>query len=539
MNALAWFLGALLALPPAVRCGAPMPKPGTYPGRPEGFRKPGPSYRVEARPMDSLRYVLGELDCLQEDYDSALGIHLSIPLPSSGIFRDSMLAQRARIFDRIWPASALSEREAAASRPSLDWEISSGHSRSFSKSGPDFPYGQEGTGFRTQAWSMDTQAGLTWPLSLHERNGSLTAQARLSPSRTSPDLDLELRAKAYDVIWENLSLAGGANLRKSAGLMQPATFSFSSSRYWPFEKGSLSVDAQLDGEWKQRAAFNLSSSRYWPSEKGSLSVQAHAGGDWQNHGGFQGGNAGMGFTRSTYLAGESSFDFSLNGAIQSRKPETQGLAAPVLYVDDIARIRPTHFQGPEFRDTLSQDAPSPYELYILHAGEQSLSLRAPQTSFSATPSFAFGFPLFAGWQAQAGTHYGMDLYPEYAWDEAPGPDGLEPFSGDFRGLALNRADGRRYAVVLVEGEGEGEALGEYYGARPLEHRKARRWDQKAGLDFNLSRYFGGQFLTLGASAEFGWSNLPCTAPASSTPWQWNANFTWSRAWDLPSKASPK
>lgn len=150
----------------------------------------------------------------------------------------------------------------------------------------------------------------------------------------------------------------------------------------------------------------------------------------------------------------------------------------MLYVDNVARIRPTHFQGPEFRDTLSKEDPSPDELYALHSGVQSLSLRAPQTSFSAPPAIAYGFSLFERWQARAATHYGIDLYPEYAWDEAPGPVGLEPFSGDFNGLALNRADGRRYAVVLIEEE---EGLGEYYGSRPLERQKARRVDQKAGM----------------------------------------------------------
>ncbi|MEO6098198.1 MAG: hypothetical protein ABIW76_22035 [Fibrobacteria bacterium] len=484
-------------MPSMALYGAPTPKPGIYRDRLEVFRKSLRSYQVETRRVDSLQYVLGELDYLREAYDSALGIHLSIPLPASGNFRDSVLAQRARIFDRIWPTTVLSEEE-AFSRPTLEWEIGSGHFRGFYQAGPVFPYGQDGMGFSTRAWLFHTQACLTWPLSLHGQKGSFAAQARLSPSQTSPDHDLVLRANAFDVFRKNLSLAGSAGLRKVAGQ-------------------------------EYLASFSLSSSRFWPSEMGSISIQAYVGGDWQKHGGMMNGNAGMGFIRSTYLAGESYLDFSLDGAILSRSAVTDGFQAQELYVDNVAGIRPTHFQGPEFRDTLSKDDPSPYELYVLHTGAQSLSLRAPQTFFSATSALGYGFSLFAGWQARAETHYGIDLYPEYAWDEAPGPVGLEPFSGDFNGLALNRADGRRYAVVLID---EQEGLGEYYGSSPLEHRKMRRLDQKAGLDFSLSRFFGGQFLTLGTSAEFGWSNLPRTAPAFSTPWQWNVNCAWSRTWGL-------
>jgi hypothetical protein len=500
MDALHWSLGILLALACMARSGAPAPKPGILRDRQEAFRKPMRTSRIEARPVDSLHYILGELDYLKEAYDSALGFHLSIPLPASGAFRDSVLAQRTRIFDRIWRATALSgEEEAAARGPALEWEIGSGHSRGFHQAGPVFPYGDDGAEFHTRYWLLNTRAGLSWPLSIRGQEGSLVAQARLSPSRTSPDYDLGLQAYAFDVLRENHSLTGSAGLSKSAG-----------SEYL--------------------ASFSLSSSRLWPSDNGSLYVHAGMGGEWGKNGGRESGNAWIGLTREAYLESESSLSFSLDGALQSRKAEADLFRIPVLYVDNVAGTRPTHFQGADFRDSLPKDGQSAYELYVLHAGERPLSLRAPQTSVSITPSFAYDFSLSAGWQARAGAYYGIDLYPEYAWDEAPAPDSLDPFSGDFTGLALNRADGRQYAAVLVEEEG---GVGEYYGSRPLEHRKARRFDQRAGLDFSLSRFFRGQFLTLGASAGFGWSNLPRTAPSLSVPWQWNVTCAWSRTWDLP------
>jgi hypothetical protein len=238
----------------------------------------------------------------------------------------------------------------------------------------------------------------------------------------------------------------------------------------------------------------------------------------------------LGITREAYLAGENSIAFSLDGAVQRMDARADWLPAPVLYVDDIARNRPTHFRGPDFRDSLPKDSADTYWIYASHAGETPLILHAARTCFSTTASITHGMSLPAGWSAYAVARYGMDLYPEFAWDQVPGPESLDPASGDFNGLVLNRADGRHYAAVLVD---YGSGVGEFYGTVPLQRRKARRVDQRADLDVSLIRYFRGQALSLGASARWAWSNLPRTSPVESWPWQWGVSLGWSRTWELP------
>ena len=98
---------------------------------------------------------------------------------------------------------------------------------------------------------------------------------------------------------------------------------------------------------------------------------------------------------------------------------------------------------------------------------------------------------------------------------------------DLVGLAYNRADGRHYAMVLEEENG---VLQESYGTVPLQQRKAKRLDQRAGLEFSLSRALPhGYTLALDASADFGWSNLPDTSPIESQPWQFGLTFNLSRS----------
>lgn len=431
----------------------------------------------------------------------ALGNHLSITLPDNGAFRDSLLAQRSRIFDGLWPMSQASEAaEPGAMGPTLEWGIGSGHSRAFHRSGPVFPYGTDEAGYQTRSWLLNSQARFTRPFSLRGQHGSLGAYAHLSPARTSPDYELAMQADLLDVFAENLSVSGSAGIRKITGSGYVSCLSLASSRLWPFEKGSLSVYGGYGGEWE--GTGRSASGNFW-----------------------------SGITREVYLAGENTLAFSLEGTVQRWDAQADRLEAPVLYVDDVAKASPTHFRSPDFRDTLPKADGAGFLRDAMHAAARPLSLQAPQTYFSISPSLTCGFTLPAGWQAYAGVHYGVDLYPEYAWDHVPGPDSLEPFYGDFNGLALNRADGHLYAAVLVH---EGGGVGEYYGSEPLEHRAQRRMDQRAGADFNLVRYLpDGNTLALGLAGELAWSNLPGSAPAESQPWQWGVTCSWNRSWGWP------
>jgi hypothetical protein len=104
---------------------------------------------------------------------------------------------------------------------------------------------------------------------------------------------------------------------------------------------------------------------------------------------------------------------------------------------------------------------------------------------------------------------------------------LDPYSWDLIGLAYNKADGRSYAAVLVAKEGR---YREYFGSAPLEHHKARRLDQRAGLGINVGKdpphgYSAG----VQASAACQWSNLGATAPVDLRPWQWGLALTLGRS----------
>jgi hypothetical protein len=121
----------------------------------------------------------------------------------------------------------------------------------------------------------------------------------------------------------------------------------------------------------------------------------------------------------------------------------------------------------------------------------------------------------------------VDLYPSYAWDRVPLPDSLYIGSGDLVGIALNRADGHHYAAVLAGNE---EGFEEHYGTQPLERHRMRRWDQTVGIDFSLSRTLpNGYAFYAETTTDFGWSNLPATAPGDSQPWQWGLNFNVSHS----------
>jgi hypothetical protein len=152
---------------------------------------------------------------------------------------------------------------------------------------------------------------------------------------------------------------------------------------------------------------------------------------------------------------------------------------------------------------------------------------APRSHLALTPALQYGFSLPGGFGAQAVARYALDLYPESVWDWVPMPDSLDPSRVDGAGLAFNRADGRFYAYALAE---EGGLVRESFGSVPLQRRKARRLDQRAGLEFSLWRSLPqGYSLAMETSAELGWSNLPRTSPIESQPWRFALAFTLTRS----------
>jgi hypothetical protein len=492
-NTLNRSLAFLLILPWMLWSIPSSPKTGPFPDK------------SDRRSRDSTQYILGELHILEEAYDMALGNNLAIALPVSGAFRDSVLVQRARIFGRVWTASDPSGKEddgTAEPGPTLAWGIGSGHERGFHRAGPAFPYGKDGMGFHTRTWMLNTHASLACPMSFHGQDMSFAAEADLSPSGTPGtrlDYDLTLRGYLFDLFLENLTVTGAAGVRKTS-------------------------------ESKPITSLSLSTSRLWPSENGSFTVQGGFAGEWSGNGGAFGRSFWMGFSREAYLDGENFLSFSLEGAVQSLDANANRLQVPVLFVDDVTGSRPTHYQGPDFRDSLPNEDTDVFQLYAYQSGELPLDLNSARSRFSVAPSVAYGMALPAGWQAIAAARYGVDVYPESAWDQVTGPASIDPVYGDFNGLALNRADGRLYAAVMLEEDG---GVREFYGTDPMERRETQRVDQTAGLDLSAARYFGGQTISVGAYAERAWSNLSGTAPVVFRPWHWGVTVGWTRTWGLP------
>jgi len=238
-------------------------------------------------------------------------------------------------------------------------------------------------------------------------------------------------------------------------------------------------------------------------------------------------NAWAKASRDFSLKGGNGFHASLEAAATRQESRADRYTVPILYVNDVAHSPTSLYQGPESRDTLPWNGLHPLLQSSSAADEKILTLEAPQSFFSFSPSLSCSFSLSADLQAQAGAWYALDIYPEYVWDRIPWPDTLDPYSGDLAGLALSRADGRYYPALIVEQNGTYQ---EYVGTAPLEHVKTRRVENRMGLDFKIWKDLPqGYFLSVESSVDLRWTNLARTAPATYRPWQWGLAFNVSRS----------
>lgn len=502
------FLGLLALLPNAAWSGL-----GTFFGRsaPADSARPGdwaPSAKATVEKVlprdafrnfilenrrfeDSIHYQRGEQAFGQEEFDVALGHHLAADLPADGIFREDLLAQRSRIFARIWPSAASADNTGKEDtrRTAFDWDLGTGHSRANYRTGPLFPFGENGFGSESRDWMYNANARESWPVSLGKQGLelALSANADRSSARGASDYAASVDAATTDGILNGLLLSFSTGITRSRILGSYRYNGFSASKTWNLE----GIGAGLDGGY----------SRQWD-------------GGWKR----LSDNAWTRLSRDFGSKGGNSIDVSLLGAVSRMKPQADRYIAPVWYVDNVALAHPSHFQGPDFADTVALNGLNSFLESDPHSRVMSLNLDAPQTYFSFAPEVSYGFSPFAAWQARAGASYALDIYPEYAWDRVTLPANLDPYSSDQVGLAFNRADGRYYTAALVEQDG---GYREYYGTLPLERRKMRRVDNRVGLDFSLVRKLPrGYFLSVESGAELQWSNLPNTAPAAFNPWQW-------------------
>jgi hypothetical protein len=464
---------------------------GTGPGAAVERVFPGDAFRnflLEIRRSeDSLHYRQGEQAFGHEDFDMALSHHLAAELPAAGEFRADLLAQRSRIFARIWPSAGLRE-EADSPKAFFDWEIGTEHSRGNYRTGPRSPFGEDGFQAESSIWSYYANARQDWSLSLPKQdldlalNASAKPSAGMGPSDYTASIDISLT----NGILENISLSASTGLSRSQAFGSYRYNGLQAAKAWYFKGTGTDLEAGYSGQWSYGGA-RISD------------------------------NAWTRISRDFQSAPGKGINVSLACAFNRVKPQALRDDYPVLYVDDIALAQPSHFQGPATQDPVAlndlvaslRSDPHSRGIYLNHT--------APQSNFSLAPAFDYGFSPLAGWLPRVGAKYALDIYPEYAWDRLSWPDGLDPGSWDMVGLALNRADGRYYADVMFEEDG---AFREYFGTIPLERRKTRRIDHRAGLDLSLARQLpSGYSLSFESSAELEWSNLPASAPVDFRPWR--------------------
>lgn len=426
---------------------------------------------------DSLHYRQGERALSEGDIDSALAYHLAIGIPAPGAFRDEVLAQRERIFARIWRSGDASlaragdrpGTETETPRPGFAWGAGAGHARRLVRTGPSFPFGGDGSGAETREWRSSAFARATWPVRLGGQSVELRLSAEAGRTVQAAEYASTLEAESTDGPLANLSLSLSSGLARSREWGAYRYQGISAAKAWYFASADAFAEAgfsrQWDGSWRR------------------LSDAAWA-------------QAGRGFS----LAGWGNIQVSLRAEASAAESRSDGFALPVRYKGE----------GPE--------TPS---------GELSLGFKAPLSRFSLSPGLSYGFPMPGGIQALAEAGYSLDLFPEYAWNRIPWPDSLDPDTGDLAGLAMDREDGRYYAAVLTEEDGESRFR---YGSRPLETGKRRRVDNRASLGFSLGKELPrGYFLSADLSAEAGWTNLPDSAPADFLPWQWSIGLGIRRA----------
>lgn len=454
---------------------------------------------------DTLHYRLGQQALDRQRYDSALSHHLAADLPATGTFRATLLAQRSRIFDRLWPVNApragsadalAKDTDSETPESVFDWGMGTSHSRGIFRSGQWQPDGWQGMGYEDEYWMYNSHARQSWPLSIRGQAMQLAVNLNQATAAEFSTLDAAMSAEFREGILENLSLVLSGGLRKTRLWGAYQSYDLQVSKAWYFEGLGMGLETGF--------------SREWDANGKRLSDQA-----W------------ITLDRNTEFESGNTFGLSLKAAVERLDPQSDLITTSVLYVDDVSKAQPTHFLAPDYADTLIQNTGDAFTQYDGNAGVLQLAMNAPRSYFSLSPALQYGFSLPSGFEAMAGARYALDLYPESGWDWVPMPDSTDLSNADLVGLAYNRADGRHYAVALVEKDG---VLQESYGTAPLQQRRAKRLDQRAGLEFSLWRALPhGYTLAMDASADFGWSNLPGTSPIESQPWQFGLSFNLSRS----------
>jgi hypothetical protein len=215
---------------------------------------------------DSLHYRQGEIAFGQEEFALALSHHLAADLPAAGDFRNDLLAQRSRIFARIWPSAAPvaggkedPDKTINPQKPVFDWGAGAEHSRWMDRAGPLFPEGGMGSADAYRDWKYGAYVRQSRPVSLgkNEMNLGLSAKGDRSNLGSASDYEAALEAEVPEGALEDFLLSISAGLGKSQDWGSHRYYGLLASKTWYSKDADAGFEAgysrQWDGGWRPLA----------------------------------------------------------------------------------------------------------------------------------------------------------------------------------------------------------------------------------------------------------------------------------------------
>jgi hypothetical protein len=324
-------------------------------------------------------------------------------------------------------------------------------------------------------------------------------EALKSYAKDSLDYRAGLRLKADHLFLDSLSLSLSADIGNVTGSgmvtaykLESSYLSFSGTRVTMLQGG---VEAERDHVWKSRFTG------FWIS-----------------------------FYQDRSLATGRGINYSLSASGILVDPIREETTQRIMYVDDVKKTNPVHYRDPGFQDTLPGKGISTFVQYTSNTGLDTAGAMSPQSLLTLLPTLGYSIPLPLAFSAEAGCHYILTFYPHaYRWTEAPLPQGFAEASGDFQGLALNQADGGRYAATLIRQNG---GFQEHYGAEPESETSRLRIDNQVGLELSLRRRWAEWgAVALNGVAKRNWSTVAGIAPIWIPKWDMGAELKWSGSWN--------
>lgn len=460
-------------------------------------------------PKDSLYYFLAEIARRKTALDTAMAFNLAIGTPVAGAFRDSVLAQRYRLFmasNLIGDARALRDSlagpvETPQGRPQrkLTARMGSGYFRESNHDAIDYPFGPGLGGYAPRGWQHRARGQFEFPVVSGSRwdwTGGLEIQAMKSYAKDSVDYRLGGALRAENPTREGWSAGIGAEAGRITGSGWVSGCK-AEAGWLSLRSGKLAlitggVASEWDGQGRQRYQ----------------SAWLTGIGDWTSGGrGFSGFLSISGLRLAPITASKTHYE---------------------IYVDDVSKAQPVHFQDGSYADTIPASGRTTFARYVSAVGRMRTSSRSPMSSFSATPSLGYALPIGGGVIADFNVSATASWYPEpYRWDQAPLAEGAVA-NDDSLHFARNQADGKAYAVDLILVDG---GFRETYGAAPLARRERVRLDGQGEAEFGLRRAFGGWGnLAATVMARKNVSTVAGEAPVWIPDWYAGAAIRWSGDW---------